>query len=112
MTCADDLGAWRFRVAVAGDAAGTAPLRHRSFAVKEGFDVAGTATRGGDPDWLATHRPADRHARSLARVLDAGASLKGSTVSDEFAFVLSGGNCIALRRSTRRRPSVYRPVGL
>ena len=55
------------------------------FAVKDLIDVAGVTTGGGNPDWLATHSPAARHAPCVARLLDAGASVDGKTITDELA---------------------------
>ena len=38
------------------------PLSGLTFAAKDIFDVAGHVTGGGNPDWKATHPPADRNA--------------------------------------------------
>lgn len=38
------------------------PLAGLTFAVKDIFDVAGYVTGGGNPDWKATHQPAERTA--------------------------------------------------
>ena len=62
------------------------------FAVKDLIDVAGFRTGGGNPDWLATHAPAERHAACVARLLGAGARLDGKTMTDELAYSLEGEN--------------------
>ncbi|HKR42387.1 MAG TPA: amidase family protein, partial [Paraburkholderia sp.] len=62
------------------------------FAVKDLIDVARTTTGGGNPDWLATHSPAARHAPCVATMLDAGASVDGKTITDELAYSLEGVN--------------------
>jgi amidase len=62
------------------------------FAVKDLFDVAGTPTGAGNPDWLAEAPVAGSHATAVAALLAAGADLWGKTVTDELAFSLSGTN--------------------
>ena len=71
------------------------------FAVKDLIDVAGTVTGGGNPDWAATHPPATRHAPAVQRLLEAGATLVGKTVTDELAFSLEGENA---HHGTPRNP--------
>jgi amidase len=63
-----------------------------TFAVKDLIDVAGRTTGGGNPHWLTTHEPAAAHAPAVAMLLDDGATLVGSTVTDELAFSLEGAN--------------------
>ncbi|MCW5716487.1 MAG: amidase [Bauldia sp.] len=72
----------------------TAPglLSGLTFAVKDLIDVAGRATGGGNPEWLATHGPAAAPAPAVAMLLGAGATLVGSCVTDELAFSLEGAN--------------------
>ncbi len=72
--------------------AGQGPLKGLTFAVKDIFDVAGHVTGGGNPDWLAKHGPAARHAASVQALLAAGADILGKTITDEFAFSLNGQN--------------------
>jgi amidase len=62
------------------------------FAVKDLIDVAGFHTGGGNPDWLITHAPAERHAACVSRLLGAGARLDGKTITDELAYSLEGEN--------------------
>lgn len=78
------------RVLAAGS--GHGPLHGRTLAVKDVFDVAGLPTGAGNPDWEATHPVPATHAPAVARLLDAGATLIGKTVTDELAFSLSGTN--------------------
>jgi len=63
-----------------------------TFAVKDLIDVAGTVTGGGNPDWARTHGPAASSAPAVERLLAAGASLDGKTITDELAFSLEGVN--------------------
>ena len=88
----DPLGAFvpHGKIEIAGGASG--PLAGSSFAVKDIFDVAGTVTGCGNPDWLAAHGPAAEHAPAVQRLLDAGARLVGKTVTEELAFSAVGSN--------------------
>jgi amidase len=74
----------------AGAASG--PLAGLSFAAKDLFDVAGSVTGYGNPDWAATHAPAIRDAVVIAQLLQAGASLTGKTKTVELAYGLTGEN--------------------
>ncbi|TDV39476.1 amidase [Paraburkholderia caballeronis] len=78
----------RLRIA----ATGSGPLDGLRFAVKDLIDTAGVVTGGGNPDWLATHEPAARHAPCVAALLAAGASVDGRTITDELAYSLEGAN--------------------
>src|ERR671918_1497025 len=86
----DELGALRLRVDIAPTGQGA--LSGLAFAVKDMFDVAGTVTGGGSPDWLATHGPAEKTAPSVQACLDAGARLTGIAIADELAFSPFGEN--------------------
>jgi amidase len=68
------------------------PLTGVTLAVKDIVDVAGFTTGIGNPDWLATHEPAERHAPAVQLLLDAGATVIGKSHTDEFAWSLSGTN--------------------
>ncbi len=68
------------------------PLAGLRFAAKDLLDVAGHVTGGGNPDWRATHGPAAADAVAIARLVRAGATLVGKTVTDELAFGLDGRN--------------------
>jgi amidase len=68
------------------------PLHRLTVAVKDMYDVAGTPTGGGSPDWLKMQQPAARHAGAVQRLLDAGATVIGKTICDEFFYSVSGAN--------------------
>lgn len=68
------------------------PLVGLTFAAKDLYDVAGFVTGCGNPDYAARQRPATRHAWAVERLLAAGASLVGKTITDEFAFSMNGQN--------------------
>jgi amidase len=68
------------------------PLGGLTVAVKDMYDVAGTPTGGGSPDWLKMQKPAARHAGAVQRLLDAGATVIGKTMCDEFFYSVSGAN--------------------
>ena len=75
---------------IAGAAGG--PLHGLTFATKDIFDIAGRVTGCGNPDWLASHAPAAKHAAAVQTLLDAGAHMVGKTITDELAFSLNGQN--------------------
>jgi amidase len=88
----DPLGAFvpHGRVEIAGAAAGA--LLGTTFAAKDIFDVAGTVTGRGNPDWLASHGLATANAPAVQALLDAGSRLLGKTVTEELAFSVVGIN--------------------
>ena len=88
----DPLGAFvpHGHLEIAGAQSG--PLGGATFAVKDIFDVAGTVTGRGNPDWLASHDAATRHAPAVQAWLDAGARLVGKAVTEELAFSAVGIN--------------------
>ena len=88
----DQLGAFCRHVAVRIEGAPSGPLAGLSFAAKDIFDVAGQICCCGNPDWLASHPPADHTAPAVTALLDAGATLAGKTLTDELAFSLNGEN--------------------
>jgi Asp-tRNA(Asn)/Glu-tRNA(Gln) amidotransferase A subunit family amidase len=63
-----------------------------SVVVKDVFDVAGSVTGGGNPDWASAHEPAQRSAPAVTALTGAGASLAGKGQCAELAFSLSGDN--------------------
>ena len=77
-------------VVVTGAAAG--PLHGLTFAAKDLFDVEGHVTGAGNPDWARTHAPAPRSAWVVDRLLAAGATLVGKTITDEISLGLLGVN--------------------
>jgi amidase len=77
-------------VRIPGAASG--PLAGLTFAAKDLFDVAGHPTGGGNPDWARQHPVPSRHAWAVERLLDAGATLIGKTVTDEVSLGILGEN--------------------
>src|SRR5947208_13530359 len=88
----DDFGAFvsgqKFRIE--GRAGG--PLSGLTFAAKDLFDVAGHPTGGGNPDWARQNPVPTRHAWAVQRLLDAGATLIGKTITDEVSLGILGEN--------------------
>ena len=77
-------------VRIAGAPGG--PLAGMTFAAKDLFDVAGHPTGGGNPDWARQYPIPTRHAWAVQRLLDAGATLIGKTVTDEVSLGILGEN--------------------
>ena len=73
-----------------GDPSG--PLSGLTFAAKDIFDVAGHVTGGGNPDWKATHQPAEHTAWVIQTLVDAGATMVGKTHTDELTRGILGEN--------------------
>jgi len=78
------------RLLVAGAVSG--PLVGMTLAVKDLFDVAGTVTGAGNPVFAADRAAATTTAPAVERLVAAGASVVGKTITDELAFSLSGTN--------------------
>src|SRR5438477_6469238 len=72
--------------------AATGPLAGLVGAVKDMYDIAGYRTGGGSPDWLAAASEATASAAAVRRILDAGATVIGKTICDEFFFSVTGAN--------------------
>jgi amidase len=70
----------------------TGPLAGLTAVVKDMYDIAGSRTGGGSPDWLAAHKPASQHASAVEKILAAGATITGKTICDEFFYSVSGVN--------------------
>jgi len=68
------------------------PLAGLTAAVKDMYDIVGTRTSGGNPDWLNTHPPASSSAAAVRKILDAGATVVGKTICDEFFYSITGDN--------------------
>ncbi|MDB5519985.1 MAG: putative amidase [Tardiphaga sp.] len=68
------------------------PLSGLTFAAKDLFDVAGSVTGCGNPDWAATHEIAETNAWAVDALLEAGAALTGKTITDEISLGLLGIN--------------------
>ena len=88
----DRYGAFVPHVDVTIQGATTGPLAGLTFAAKDLFDVRGTVTGSGNPDWERTHAPAARSAWVVERLLAAGATLVGKTITDEISLGLLGIN--------------------
>jgi amidase len=78
------------RVHIEGRPSG--PLSGLTFAAKDLFDVAGHPTGGGNPDWARANPVPTRHAWAVQRLLDAGATLIGKTITDEVSLGIVGEN--------------------
>jgi len=87
-----EIGAFCTHDTVRMDGACDGPLRGTGFAVKDVFDIAGRVCCCGNPDWLATHAPAERTAAAVRKLLAAGATLAGMTVTEELVMGLTGEN--------------------
>ncbi len=61
-------------------------------AVKDNFDIEGTVTGGGNPEWAEDQAPAARNAAAVQMLLDNGAALAGKVHMDELAYSLMGMN--------------------
>ena len=68
------------------------PLAGLNAVVKDMYDIAGERTGCGSPEWLATHPPAARNCPPVQKILDAGATIIGKTVCDEYFYSVSGAN--------------------
>jgi amidase len=75
---------------IAGRAEG--PLEGLTAAVKDMYDIAGYRAGAGSPEWLASGPPAGAHAGAVQKLLDAGATITGKTVCDEFFYSVTGAN--------------------
>ncbi len=72
---------------------GSGRLGGLRFAVKDVFDLAGSVTTYGNPDWARTHGPATATAPVVRTLLEAGAHLLGKTKTVELAYGITGENC-------------------
>lgn len=75
---------------IAGTARG--PLAGLTAAVKDMYDIAGYRVSSGNPTFLETYPPATKTAGCVQRILDAGATVIGKTICDEFFFSVTGTN--------------------
>ncbi len=66
--------------------AATGPLAGLTAAIKDMYDIAGERTGSGNPDWLANQQPAAKHAGVVQAILEAGATITGKTICDEFFY--------------------------
>lgn len=72
--------------------ASSGPLAGLTAAVKDMYDIAGERAGGGNPDWLAHTRPAAANATAVGKILDAGATIVGKAICDEFFYSVAGIN--------------------
>jgi amidase len=81
------------------------PLAGLTVAVKDMYDIVGARTGGGSPDWLAAQKPAAAHASAVQRLRDAGATIIGKAICDEFFYSVSGANAHYGTPTNSRAPS-------
>lgn len=92
MMIEDDVGAFMPGPRTERAPLGSGRLSGLTFASKDLFDLAGTVTTYGNPDWERTHTPAIATAPVLLTLLQAGARLAGKTRLQELAYGLTGEN--------------------
>jgi amidase len=72
--------------------AATGLLAGLTVVVKDMYDIVGSRTGGGSPEWLAEQKPATRNATVVEQILAAGAIITGKTICDEFFYSVTGVN--------------------
>jgi amidase len=72
--------------------AATGPLAGLSAAVKDLYAIEGEKAGAGNPDWLAQAPIAKQHASAVQKLLAAGATIIGKTITDEFFYSVTGMN--------------------
>ena len=70
----------------------TGTLKNLNFLVKDMCKIKDHRTSCGNPDFYQKCLPADDYAPFLKEILEAGATLKGITICDEFFYSLIGEN--------------------
>jgi amidase len=83
---------------------GSGPLSGFRFAAKDLFDVKGYRTGGGNPDWRDTHAPAQKTAWAIERLVEAGATMVGKTITDEVSRGIFGENAFYGTPTNPRAP--------
>jgi amidase len=68
------------------------PLAGLTAAVKDMYAIAGERAGGGNPDWLAQATQAKANCSAVQKLLDAGATIVGKTICDEFFYSVAGMN--------------------
>lgn len=71
---------------------GNGNLDDLTFSVKDVFAIKKYLNTAGNPDWYKTHKPAEEHAAVIEKLLFEGATLKGTTHTDELMYSLNGEN--------------------
>jgi amidase len=74
------------------EGSGKGPLAGLTFMVKDLFAIEGRKVSNGNPDWYSAASPAKETAPAIRRLLDAGATLTGITICDEFFYSVLGTN--------------------
>ncbi|MBX9825229.1 MAG: amidase [Xanthobacteraceae bacterium] len=72
--------------------AASGPLAGLTAAVKDPYAIAGEKAGPGNPDWLAQAPTATQHAAAVDKLLAAGATIIGKTITDEFFYSVTGMN--------------------
>lgn len=72
--------------------AASGPLSGLQAAIKDMYAIAGYRTGGGSPAWYERALPAERHCSIVQALLEAGATLVGKTICDEFFYSIAGMN--------------------
>lgn len=67
-------------------------LNGLKFAVKDVYKIKGYRNTAGNPTWFETHPASEETAKVISLLLEEGASLKGTTITDELMFSLNGEN--------------------
>ncbi len=88
----DPLGAFCRENHISCKGSGIGPLAGLSFAAKDLFDIAGTRTGFGHPDWLASSAVVQQTAPVVDLLLQAGADLVAKAICDELCYSLTGEN--------------------
>jgi amidase len=68
------------------------PLDGLTAAIKDMYDIPGYTAGSGNPTWLETHPPATKTAGAVQSLLDAGVTVIGKTICDEFFYSVTGAN--------------------
>jgi amidase len=68
------------------------PLTGLTAVVKDMYDIAGEVAGCGNPKWLETHKAATKTCPAVMKLLEAGTTVTGKTVCDEFFYSVSGAN--------------------
>lgn len=63
-----------------------------TFAVKDVFAIKDYLSSAGNPDWLSSHPPAKETAPVITNLLNNGAQMQGTTITDELMYSLNGEN--------------------
>jgi amidase len=72
--------------------ASSGPLAGLTAVVKDMYAIAGERVGSGNPDYLAAQKPAAAHAPTIQKLLNAGATITGKTICDEFFYSVAGVN--------------------